>query len=421
MKPSDSKYSEFFTELTLGLLESFYPFTTEELVKYQNVLNLYADRLLKNAKISWDADLVESLKDLLDFKILYRAKNLVIDYDFLKRFEEYFDFTALGYFNNVVYSEEILSDFDSKLDWTTSVINREGFTTIENIRKYKDKIDWQKLSSFLRYPIDEAFLEEFDEYVNWDKLSYNPNIKLDIKLLEKYQSKFNFRHLSWNSAAAPLILKYPKSSRWDWNFALRNEGIAINEENVDIMVKYHAKQMQSLPFLKNRPFEFALRVARSNVVSKLVQFRRNGIDYLFDEKFKENYIWHFISDSYSMLPEDFVLDNISNFKSFGSEFINKNGKYFTTELIQKNIEKFDLKKWQFYKLNITMDIVNENIHNINFLWLSSNESIDWNPDFIYKNKDRLNFNRLCENRKIYESLLGNWTKEEILSFLDSQN
>ena len=67
-----------------------------------------------------------------------------------------------------------------------------------------------------------------------------------------------------------------------------------------------------------------------------------------------------------------------------------------------------------------MDIVEKNFDKINFLWLSSNESIEWNPDFIYKNKDRLNFYRLCENKKVYEKLLGNWTSDDVLSFLDSQ-
>lgn len=420
MHPSNLKYSEYLTDLTIGLLEAFYPFTNEELIKFQTVLNFREDRLIKNSKISWNADLFDTIKDRIDFSTLYRATNLVIDYNFLKKFENYFDFSALPYFKNLTYSEDIIKAFDSKLDWTTLLINNDGFNTIENIRKYKDKINWDKLSGSLKYPIDESFLDEFADYINWDKLSYNSNLKMDVALLEKYQENFNFRHLSWNPAAAALILNYPRSSRWDWHLVLRNQGIEINEENLDILVRNHIRKNQWHPFFKNKPVEIATRAARIHIISHLIKFRQTGADFLFNEKFKDLYIWDLISEASSTLPKHFVLDNFSKFKTLGSEFVNKNGKYFNAELIKKNIEKFDLKRWEFYKLNITLDIVQEITEKIDFLWLSSNESIEWNADFIYNNRDRLHFYRLCENKKIYDKLLGDWSREDVLSFLDKQ-
>ncbi|MDF0720819.1 hypothetical protein P0M11_12495 [Kaistella sp. PBT33-4] len=419
MHPSNLKYSEYFTDLTLGLLESFYPFTNEELVKYQTVLDFRESRLIKNSQIPWNADLIDSVKDSIDFSTLYRAKDLVIDYKFLKRFENYFYFSALPYFKNLIYSEDIIKDFHSKLDWTTFLINRDGFNTIENIRKNKDYLNWDKLSGSLKYSIDKAFLDEFADYINWEKLSHNSNLKLDMELLEKYQGKFNFRNLSSNPAAAQIILKYPKSSRWHWYSVLKNEGIEINDENLDILIRYHAKEIQSIPLLINKPMEITKRVARSNVISNLIKFRRTGTDYLYSDRFKENYIWHFISETNAEMPEGFVLDNLSKFKTFGYGFLNKNGKYFSPEFIHKNIEKFDLKQSHFYKLNITLEIVRENIEKIDFLWLSSNESIEWNPDFIYNMRDQLNFYRLCENRKVYDNLLGNWSTLDVHSFLDN--
>ncbi len=420
MHPSSLKYSEYFTDLTKGLLESFYPFTNEEVIRYQTILDFRESRLLKNPNINWDADLIDAVKDRIDFSTLYRATNLVIDYDFLERFETYFDFSALAYFKNLVYSEDIVKAFEPKLDWTTSLINRDGFNTIENIRRYKNKLDWDTVSGSLRHPIGEEFLDEFEKDVNWVKLSHNPNLKLTVDLLEKYQNKFDFRNLSWNPAAAKIILQYPKSLRWHWNSVLRNEGIEINEKNLDILFRNYTKSLYLHPLFKNKPFEIVNKVAKNSVISLLIKFRRTGTDFLFDETFTDNYIWSFISETNAEIPEDFVLNNFSKFKTFGSSFVHKNGKYFNAELIKKNIEKFNLKSSDFYKLPIKLNIVQENIGNINFLWLSSNESIEWNPDFIYHYRDLLNFYRLCENKKIYDNLLGDWSKDDVISFLDKQ-
>lgn len=212
--------------------------------------------------------------------------------------------------------------------------------------------------------------------------------------------------LSRNSAAASIILKYPKSSRWDWNMVILNPGIEINNETLPLIVKYYSKLFLVNPFFTRLSEDHLNNIVTATLINKLIRIRFSGIDFLFNHKFKKYYNWKLISESSYSFPNEFFIENVENLEFKNGTILSKNGRYLSSEFIEKNIDKFDLSRYQFYKLELTNNIIDNNIESVNFVWLSSCETITWTWDFIKKYEDKFNIYHLGRNRKIFNDLFG---------------
>lgn len=410
--------SVFKNELSHNLITSFFPFTKEEVLSLSDYIDFSDDGIYKNPNIIWDVELIEQLGDKFNFNNLWYLKDLKVDIEFIEKFEKKIDFPSLYLIKNLVYSDKLIFKYGKYFDKLEFLLNKEGFTSLRNIRKFSDRIKWTTFSRNVKFPIDIAFLKEFTNKINWDSISLNPNLKLNLEMLEMFKDRFNFNHLCRNKASAEIILKYPKSHRWNWEAITHNEGIVINAENLSLICRYYANNFGLNPPFSRYPQKVLLSIATTNVISKLIQFRISGVEYLFNKEFSKLFVKHFVSKSSYEFPVDFFIENLHHFDLKEGTLLNKNGKHLTPNLIAENILRFDLSKYPFYRLPITNKIIEDNLENINFLWLSGCESIEWSWDFIEDYSEHLNINHLTRNEKAYLDLLGNLPRQEILKIFN---
>ena len=76
--------------LKIDLISRFYPLTNIEVVKYKDTLNFDGQHLMKNESIQWDIDLVETLKEKIDWSEIWKLKKLKIGIPFIKKFETFY-------------------------------------------------------------------------------------------------------------------------------------------------------------------------------------------------------------------------------------------------------------------------------------------------------------------------------------------
>lgn len=405
---------DLFYDLTLA----HFPFTNEEILNFCEQIDFNNNLIYKNPNIDWNADLIEALGDKFNFNHLWYLKNLKIDIAFIERFDTKIDFSNLYFLKNIEYSEKLIDKYGKHFDNLEYLLNKDGFTTLGNIRKFSDRINWHKFSRLTKYPVDISFLKEFESKIDWDAISHNPNLKLDLEMLDIFKDKFNFRNLSRNKATAQIILSYPKSEKWNWDAVTQNEGIEINDNNLNLICKYYAKSISKNPPFSKFPPHILMSVATRNVVSKLIQFRRSGLDYLLSDNFKDKFIKHLVSKSSYEFPKEFFVNNLDIFDLTEGGLISKNGKYLSSDFIANNISKFDLSNSQFYYLSLTNEIVEDNLENISFFWLPNCQSINWSWDFIEKYSDKLNIFRLSENQKVFHDLFGNLPRRDVLQIFE---
>ena len=119
----ESSVYDFEKKLSLDLISSFYPFTNEEIIQYQDSIDFTSDNIYKNTLVKWDADLIDELKDKFEFKNLWYLKDLIVDIDFIRRFHDKIDFRNLYLVKNLQYSPELIDNYGKFLDWSSFLLN----------------------------------------------------------------------------------------------------------------------------------------------------------------------------------------------------------------------------------------------------------------------------------------------------------
>ena len=129
-------------QLKVDLISNFYPFTKDEVLKYKSVLNFGKYHLMNNDLVHWDNELLESLKDKIDWTAIWKIKNINLDFEFFKKYEMLIDFNSIYWSKNLKWTDDLLRMFGDKFDWSTSLITKEPLSTIDNLRRFNDKLDW---------------------------------------------------------------------------------------------------------------------------------------------------------------------------------------------------------------------------------------------------------------------------------------
>ena len=194
--------------IKVSLISLFYPFSKEEILKYKNALYFNDEYIMGNESILWDIDLVEKLKDKIDWQCLYKVKNIKLDIHFFRQFWMYIDFHLIIYSQNIEWSEELINEFGEKFDWSKWLISKEPLSNIKNLRQFKDKLDWGFVSQRIKIDFNENILEEFADKWDWKKLSLNKNLPLNVEFIKKHIDQLDFDELSKNPACLKIIKKY---------------------------------------------------------------------------------------------------------------------------------------------------------------------------------------------------------------------
>lgn len=409
---------EILNQLKIDLISTFFHFTNEDILKYKEVLNFDDNTLMKNKNINWNIELIKASKDKLAIGELWKLKNIEIDISFFEEFDDIINYSSIQLSRNILWDKQIVDKYGEKFDWNKYLINRDNLCNIENIRRFKDRFDWSYVSQMLKFPIDESFIDEFKEYIDWKKFSLNENLPISLEFLEKHKDNLDFENLSRNPKCIDIILKYPKSKRWNWSNVIINSGLKYNDENFKLVFDYYSK---TFPW-KTAVNPTYYKITMHNFLKRLFHFPFTEKEYFLNEKFIEYIPWDAFSKSNATISSEFFDKYKSKIELKENEFLRYNGHLIKRDFIANNIELFNLKSYGFYNLDIDNSIIENNKNEITWLWVSSCKKLDWSWDFISDNYENLNFYRLAENEIVYNQLIRNkLSDDEIYYFLENVN
>jgi hypothetical protein len=408
-------------QLKVDLISNFYPFTKDEVLKYKSVLNFGKYHLMNNDLVHWDNELLESLKDKIDWTAIWKIKNINLDFEFFKKYEMLIDFNSIYWSKNLKWTDDLLRMFGDKFDWSTSLITKEPLSTIDNLRRFNDKLDWSFVSERINIEFSENIIEEFAEKWDWKKLSSNRNLPLSVEFIQKHIDQLDFDALSENPKSLELIYKYPNSKKWNWEKVILNPAIIYNKESFDFFFNNYKRHYEAKEF--TNPIK--TKMALLSFLFRIFTRQLNDISYFLSEDFIKYLPWgNLCKFCKTKLTLEFIeqYKDKLNFKE--SEFISRHHEIITTEFILANSDLFDSEHYSFYNLPLTIELLN-NYDNyggkLKWIILSSNEKLDWTWEYIDIHFDKFIFFRLAENKGIFEKLIiDKLTKQEIFDFLDNE-
>lgn len=401
--------------LKIDLLTAYFPFSNEDIIKYQEILNFGEYQIFLNPHINWNIELINNIKNKLVTNSFWKLKNIILDISFFNEFDGIIDYHSIQLSKNIVWSDDLIIKYGDKFDWSKYLINKENLCTIQNIRRFKEKFDWNYVSEYLNFPIGDEFIQEFKVLLNWSKLSLNKNLLISLDILEKYKDNLDFENLSRNPSCIEIILRFPKSKRWNWNNVIINPGVDYNDEKFSLIFYYYFKS--SLGNINKNPF--FNKTLLNIFLKKIFNSHTTNKKYFLNDIFFDVYPWEIISKSNCTFNLDFIEKHIDKFDFREGKFLEYNGSLFELDFINNNINRFDLDRSDFYNLNIDYKTIENNKDKIKWFWLSSSESLEWNWDFVLENFDKFHLSRLVSNKKIYDNLIGNFMSEnEVYKFLD---
>jgi len=403
-------------QLKIDLISRFYPFAKDEVIKYKSVLNFDRYHLMNNELVEWDNDLIESIKEKIDWSALWKIKKISLDVIFFRKHEASIDFPSIRYTNSIVWSEELLNEFGDKFDWSEWLITKEPLSTVANLRRFNYKLNWSYVSERINIPFTDEVMEEFKDRWDWEKLSKNKNLPFSVEFVQKYIRKIDFDAASENPACLPLIYQYPRFKKWNWNKVVMNPAVVYSKETFKLIYSYYRKQFEEKEKLHRIFKESTFRT----FLARVFFFQLNDGRYFLREPFIKYLPWERLSLNCRIkLDFDFIekYKEKINFKQ--AQFTSMHRDVITTEFISQNPTLFDSEHYSFYYLPLTTDLL-EQFEKITWNNLSSCQKLNWSWEFIEHHYDRLNFFRLSENRGVYTTLIEPMLKSEIFSVLDHQ-
>ena len=102
-------------QLKVDLISRFYPFSKDEVIKYQRVLNFDRYHLISNESIEWDNEQLESLYDKIDWTAIWKIKNINLDFEFFKKYEKQINFSSIHLSKNIKWTDNLLAEFATSL------------------------------------------------------------------------------------------------------------------------------------------------------------------------------------------------------------------------------------------------------------------------------------------------------------------
>ena len=405
-------------QLKIDLISRFYPFSKEEVLKYQQVLNFDRSYLMNNEFIVWDNEQLESLNDKIDWTAIWKIKNINLDFEFFKKYEKQIDFSSIHLSKNIKWSDNLLANFGDKFDWSAMLITKGPLSTLDNLRRFKDKLNWSIVSQQINIEFNENVIKEFAEKWDWKMLSSNKNLPITVEFIQKYIDQLDFDALSQNPKSLELIYKFPTSKKWNWEKVVSNPGIIYNNESFNFVFtnynrQYEAKEFTN-PILKKR--------ALHSFLFRVILGQQNDISYFISDEFIKLLPWKNLCQfSKIKLPIDFIekYKDKLNFKE--SNFIRNHRDIITTAFIEANSDLFNSEHYSFYDLAININILNKYDGKINWNMLLRSEKLDWTWEYIDLHLEEFNLSRLAENKGVFEKLIiKKLTKKEIFDFLDNE-
>tara|TARA_R110000744_G_scaffold44288_2_gene98925 strand:- start:182 stop:730 length:549 start_codon:yes stop_codon:yes gene_type:complete len=135
-----------FKEICMGLLSRYYNWDTEQIIEFKDIIKYNEMMFMKNINVKWSLDLIESLKDRIDWGSFYNVNGIDLDLPFFKKYKNNIVFKSIYLNKNIDWSNQLLDTYQDYWNWD-DLMMCPIVAQVRNIKKYEDKYDWDKFSS----------------------------------------------------------------------------------------------------------------------------------------------------------------------------------------------------------------------------------------------------------------------------------
>ncbi|MCC9043716.1 hypothetical protein LNQ81_13640 [Myroides sp. M-43] len=381
-------------KLKIDLVSRFYPLSIDEVKTNIDRLNFDEYHLMMNEHVEWNIELVNLLKDKIDWAALFKLKSLKVDISFIDRFIDYIDFKTVG-ICNVVFSNQIHKDFLDRYSWGSDnallFLNMNEEIIPYVLAEYEEVINWKVFSRSIALPY--ISIVQYENYIDWNELSKNNKINDVDFILLHYRTRLDERSISGNIAYADLIRKNPQALTWKWNSVLLNHGFSL-EKDAEFLYKNYKEN---------------LKLANNESIKRkfinICLLRGDKLTSIINSKSISYISWSVFNNSNGVaLPENLLEQYKDKIDFTNNSFLMKSSTTISLDFIRKNISLFDISNRNFARLNLDLRFVEEYEDVIYWVSLSFNEFLQWNEDFIIKYSNRLDFLKLSWNKSVYLGL-----------------
>lgn len=130
----------------MGLLSRYYNWDTEQIIEFKDIIKYNEMMFMKNINVKWSLDLIESLKDRIDWGSFYNVNGIDLDLPFFKKYKNNIVFKSIYLNKNIDWSNQLLDTYQDYWNWD-DLMMCPIVAQVRNIKKYEDKYDWDKFSS----------------------------------------------------------------------------------------------------------------------------------------------------------------------------------------------------------------------------------------------------------------------------------
>ena len=405
-----------FKELCIQLLSRFYPFKRDQIIKYRNVLDFDYYSFMSNENIKWDLELVDLLKDHIDWSGFWKSQEIELDLNFFEKFKEYIDFSFIHLNKNIDWSNQLLDTYQNQWNWK-SMSSHKIVANQRNIKLYKNRLDWNILSLNKHLAIDDMLLLKFKSKWDWKKLCANPAIKFNKNEISRYYNLIDWNSLSRNPSMVPFILAYTDQYPWNWFSFAQNPGVVFGDKTIQFLLK---KLRPSSPNIKSLSEQLITNFTKK-ALFKLVSCRNSlDRDVWFGEAFQNIIPWkELINRNPNILTTQEIEKHLC-LKDFDRILPNQVVKKLSNVYIEKNYNSLESFSWSIFRYgNINELFVKNHAGEREWYQLAFNEQFDWSLDFLVSNFERFEtIYGLKQNKKIYNVLFVNYKSEHIESLLN---
>lgn len=387
---------------------------------------------------------IQYLKNNIPLLIGHISIDYPISYQFISLHEQLLDWQEMVYNEKITYTFDFCKQYRDRISWKEftsshiqdSVYNEDHLWTEEFLEEFKDVVDWSSIS----YGGNDIILSNnaishFKDYIDWFNLSVNPYINISEELLEKYIDKWDWNEISQNEHlpwSLRLIVKFKE--KWNWKYFQYNHGIPWTPEILDEIgqyldekeIRYLRKHCLETNKSFNELYPISARLKERNIEiysdnefnAMLKEFdpikRSDDIRIPWTpgliKYYKDEWDWETLSAN-EKLPWSEELIDLYIDKWFWGNIIpdpDSGIEGYQTSSIYKGVSNIEAIQWTHRMINKYKDFLFWD----NFCY---NQSIEWTIDLLEEYYLLMNPNRLCQSRKLWETVFYPYLNEEVIS------
>jgi len=402
-----------FKEICIGLLSRYYTWNIEQINEFKDIINYDDMMFMKNDKVLWSLNLIELLKDKMDWSSLWKTNGLELNLIFFKQYEKSIDFSFIHHHKNIDWSNQLLDTYKDKWDWK-GLSHKSIVTSPRNLDKYGDLLDWEWLSRNNHLALSEAIINQYKDYWDWIKLCANPKFKISHNGIIAYQDYLDWYSLSRNPSMIPFILAFPAKYEWNWRAFVQNPDVVFGKSLIKFLLTQFKKQT-------NPRFDNVQKTFQAKY--NLLQSASFRLDFNTEDWFKDEFLDVIqFKEILKRKPEILSAEQIE--KHIDLNDFDKVLPYRIVQKLSKGYIKSHLKqllkfRWSIFRYGlIDEEFIKQNSIDKDWFQLAFNECFNWDSSFLINNLERFESNYgLCQNRKLYSSMFSEASQDEINNLL----